>query len=722
MVPSNRTRIHRWLLLLALVVAVFVAYQPAWRGELLWDDDVHITKPELRSLEGLGRIWFDVGATLQYYPLLHTAFWSEYRLWGNATLGYHLVNLALHATAAVLVALVLLRLQVPGALLAAGIFALHPVQVESVAWISEQKNTLSTVFYLAAALMYLKFDDCSRYTSCAVRHGTRSVPASVSYTLALGLFVLAILSKTVTGTLPAALLVVFWWQRGKLSWRRDVLPLLPFFLFGAAGGAITAWWELKFNRCVGPEFDFTLIERFLLAARATWFHFWKLCWPAELVFIYPRWNISQAVWWQYLFPLAAVALLVALWSIRRQTRAPLAAALFFGGTLFPVSGFFNLYTFRYSLVANHYQYLASLGIITLAAAGGAMLLARVGLWRRPVEQSTPLAPREGASSRRSAMSTLVGPAICLALLAVLATLTWRQSRMYADLETLYQATIEHNPQCWLAYDNLGVLWIDQQRLDDGLAYCQKALAIKPDNATSWNSVGRGLMAKGQFDEAIVHFQQAVRLLPDFLPAHVNLGAVLTEKGRFDEAVAHCRVALAIQPACADAHYNLGRALAAKGDLNGAIAGFQQALRSNPDFVVARTSLALANNGLGVALAGSGRFDEASDHFQAAVRIKPDYAEAHNNLGGALARRGLVDEAIVHYRAALQVNSNYAIAHNNLALALLGQQHFAEAILHFQQALQLKPDYAEARNNLQVAIDAQQREVTDRSEGARNKHP
>ena len=408
-----------WLLWAGLVLAVLLVYQPAWHGGILWDDDKHITFPDLHSWDGLWRIWFDVGATLQYYPVLHTAFWIEHQLWGNATLGYHLVNIFLHATAAFLVALILRRLAVPGAYLAAAIFALHPVQTESVAWITEQKNTLSAVLYLGAMLVYLHFDQ------------TRRRPF---YWAALGLFVLAVLSKTVTATLPGGLLVIFWWQRGRLSWKEDVLPLVPFLLLGAGGGLITAWWELKLNNCVGPEFQFTAVERLLIAGRAIWFHLGKLCWPTRLTFIYPRWQIDAGAWWQYAFPLGVAALAAGLWSMRRSSRAPLAALLFFAGTLFPVLGFFNLYTFRYSLVANHYQYLASLGTITLAAGSAATL---VSGWRP--------GPRR------------VGYGACLALLAILAALSWRQSHVYVNVETLYGRIIAENPECSMAHNNLSTI-------------------------------------------------------------------------------------------------------------------------------------------------------------------------------------------------------------------------------------------------------------------------
>ena len=215
------------LVALALAAAVFITYQPCWHGGFIWDDESHVTRAELQSWHGLLRIWTDVAATTQYYPLLHSVFWLEHAAWGRAEIGYHLANLALHACVVVLVLAVLRRLNVPGAWLAAAIFALHPVQVESVAWITEQKNTLSAVFYLAAALCYLRFDR------------TRG---RAWYAGAAALFIAALLSKTITGTLPGALLVIFWWQRGRLSWKKDVLPLAPFFLAGIRSPRLTAWW------------------------------------------------------------------------------------------------------------------------------------------------------------------------------------------------------------------------------------------------------------------------------------------------------------------------------------------------------------------------------------------------------------------------------------------------------------------------------------------------
>ena len=362
--PPGPTRLPSQFIAVALFGVTLLAYLPAATGGLLWDDAAHLTAPALRTWHGLGQIWFHLGATQQYYPVLHSAFWLEHRLWGDAVLGYHLLNAGLHATAACLFALILARLRpqpegrswLPGTeWLAAAVFALHPVCVESVAWISEQKNTLSLVFYLLAALAYLRFDR-DRRPGC--------------YALGLGLFGLALLSKSVTATLPAALLLALAWRRGNLAWRRDVGPLLPWLVLGAAAGLFTAWVERNYIGAQGAAYDLTLAERCCLAGTAVWFYLAKLFWPAELSFTYPRWQVS-ADWGWSLGCLGLVVTLGALWPLRKWSRAPLLALLFFTGSLFPALGFFNVYPFVFSYVADHWQYLPCLGIIALATVGPA---------------------------------------------------------------------------------------------------------------------------------------------------------------------------------------------------------------------------------------------------------------------------------------------------------------------------------------------------------------
>jgi tetratricopeptide (TPR) repeat protein len=655
--PSAASQRRPWVLVgvALLVIAVGAAYLPAMQGGFVWDDDAHVTRPDLRSWEGLYRIWFDLGATQQYYPLLHSAFWIEHQLWGDQTLGYHLVNLLLHLGATGLAYLVLRTLQIPGAPLAAAIFALHPVQVESVAWITEQKNTLSATFYLGAMLAYLRFDQ------------TRRRPL---YALALALFVLGLLSKTVTATLPAALLVIFWWQRARLSWQRDVLPVLPFFVLGGAAGLFTAWAERTLIGAEGQAFDLTLIERCLLAGRVPWFYLGNLIWPANLIFIYPRWEVDPWIWWQWLFPVASVAMLIGLWLLRRWRRGPLAGWLLFVGTLFPVLGFLNVYPFLFSFVADHFQYLASLGIIVPTAAALSMAGAR-------------LVPRE---------TRWAGTVICLAVLGTLATLTWRQSGMYRDALTLYETTIDRNPGSWMAHTNLGKLLMDKGRPQEAIEHYQHALRINPGIAEAQNNLGDALIKIGRPQEAIEHCEEALRLKPSFAEAHDSLGLALARTGRSREAIEHYLQALRLKPEFPEAHNNLGVSLASTGRPQEAVRHFEEALRLKPDYAEPR-------NNLGNLLADAGSTQDAMEYYLRALKVNPDLAEAHNNLGKILDEKGRTQEAIEHFQRALQITPNFAEAHNNLGAVLAKEGRPQEAIEHFQGAIQINPQYTKAYTNL-----------------------
>ena len=649
-------RIGAWA---SLVLVTFIAYLPALRGGLLWDDIGHITKPELQSLHGLWRIWFDWGATQQYYPMLHSAFWIEHRIWGDAVLGYHLTNVTLHALAACLVVMIMKRLALPGAWLGGFIFALHPVCVEAVAWISEQKSTLSGVFYLGSALAYLSFDRTRRTSR---------------YLLALALFLLALSAKTVTATLPAALLVVLWWQRGRLDWRRDVLPLFPWFAVGAAAGLFTAWVERTLIGASGRDFDLTVIQRVLIAGRAIWFYAGNVVWPANLTFTYPHWTIDPAAWWQYLFVAGVMALVVGLWLVARRRRGPLAGFLFFAGSLFPVLGFLNVYPFRYSYVADHFQYLASLGIIVpvasaLTVAAGRISLAKPG-----------------------------GIALPVMLLMVLGVSTWRQSAMYQDIETLYRTTLLRNPASWTTHYNLGTMLAEMPgRLPEGIAEFEATLRIRPDDVKAHNNLGEALLRMpGRLPEAIAEFEAALRIEPDYVKARYNLGNAFSQMpGRLPEAIAEFEAVLRIQPGHAEAHNNLGSVLAQiPGRLQDAIAEYQVALQIQPGYARAHYNLASVLSQI------PGRLPDAIAEYKEALRFQPDYAKARYNLGNALSQMpGRLPEAIAEYEAALRIKPDYAEAHNNLGSSLLQVRRLQDAITEYQAALRIRPDYAEAHANL-----------------------
>ena len=586
----------------SIFCATLIVYWPALRGGLVWDDNKHLTWPELQSLAGLGRIWSDLHATQQYYPLLHTAFWIEHRIWGDAVLGYHLVNVALHAASACLVVLIVKRLRLPGAWLAGFVFALHPVCVEAVAWISEQKSTLSGVFYLGSALTYLHFVETRR---------------RLQYFVALGLFVLALLSKTVTATLPAALLVLLWWQRGRLEWKRDIRPLLPWFVLGASAGLFTAWVERVIIGAQGADFTLTPAGHLLLAGRVIWFYLGKLVWPANLLFTYPRWNIDPGAWWQYLFPAGVLAAVAVLVLVARRRRGPLASFLIFAGTLFPVLGFLNVYPFVYSYVADHFQYLASLGIIVPAASALAVTAARFSLGK----------------TRAIALAAIP--------VAILGVLTWRQSGMYRDVETLYRKTLERNPDSWMAHSNLGDFLMQiPGRLPEAIAEFEAAVRLKPGLAETHANLGSALShVPGRLAEAAAECEAALRIRPDFAAAHNSLGSIWSQiPGRMPAAVAEYQLALRWKPDYAEAHYNLGNALAQiPGRLPEAIAEYEAALRLKP-LPEARANLAAAHNNLGSILARTpGRLPDAIVEYEAALRIDPDLAEVHYNLGNVLAQ-------------------------------------------------------------------------------------
>lgn len=640
--PVAPQALSGWVFALFLGL-LLIAYLPCLRGEFLWDDAGHVTRPELRSWAGLLRIWCEPGVTQQYYPLLHSAFWLEHRLWGDATPGYHVVNVVWHAMASYLFVLLLRRLAVPGALFAGLLFALHPVGVESVAWISEQKNTLSTVFYLAAALAWLRFEE---------RRGPRT------YAIATLWFIAALLTKTVTATLPAALLVVAWWRKGRLSWREDVQPLLPWLIVGISAGLFTAWFERTGIGAQGADFALSFLERVVLAGRLFWFYLGKLAWPANLTFFYPRWHVDAAEAWQYLFPVAAIALLGGLGWIARRSRArgPLAAILLFAGTLFPVLGFLDVYPFIFSYAADHFQYLASLSLFALAAAGGAT------------------AARNLSIARSSRAFQVLG----VASVAGLGVMTWRQSWQYQDPITLFRTTIARNPDSWVAHHNLAAELTARGQPAEALPHARRAVELKPDFPEALNNLADNLTHTGAPADAVPLLNRALAMQPRYAQAENNLGIALVKLGRSDEGKSRFRRALALEPGLAEAHYNLGLAEAEQGNFAAAIVHFTETARLRPEHVGAELNW-------GVALAVSDRVSESIAHFERALVLDPESGPLRHTYARVLLAAGRLDEAVSQLRAALEREPHLPGVQQDLAVALQRLGRTEEARPHALEA-------------------------------------
>ncbi len=623
-------RLQAWFLGLLLVAGVIFAYQPAWNAGYIWDDDAYVSQnPLITAPDGLVRIWFSRDQSSQYFPLVYTSFRLEHALWGLEPAGYHWVNILLHTLNALLVWRLLSRL-VPqlgvGTWLAAAIFALHPVQVETVAWITERKNLLSLFFSLLALLGWIRFIQ------------ERPKPRWGIYAVSLVCYQLALFSKTTACTLPAALLLILWLKRRPIDWRR-LLQVVPFLLLGLGMGLVTMWWE-RHNIGVQEKVQaLSLLERILVASHAIWFYLGKLIWPSQLTFSYPRWTLNPGNPLAYGWLAACVALAGAVWYARRQAgRGIEVAALFFVATLSPLLGFIMLTTFRWSFVADHYQYVACLGPITLAVAGLLIALQRLS--------------RQGF-----ALQLVIGGA----LLAVLGGLTYRQATAYRDAETLWRDTLKKNPASWMAHINLGQILLARGQSDEAMPHFRKALKLQPDNTVADNNIGSVLLQQGHLEEAMAHWRGILARRPGDPDANNNLADQLFQQGHAEEAIQHWRKTLESRVGDPDANDNLGTAYLLAGQLDAAVAQFEKALHYNPDS-------AAACNGLGTALARKGQANKAIALFNKAVQIEPDSAEAHYNLGIQLLQVGRLSEAVPHLQKVLELNPGDVQTHSRLASA------------------------------------------------------
>ncbi len=613
------------LKVLLIVAAGCWIYGPVLHGDWLWDDDFYFaSNPILSDPIGLWKIWFVPGSFVEYYPILATAQWIEWHLWHNATLGYHLTSLLLHLLSALLVWRLLDKLGLRLAWLGGLIFAIHPVQVESVAWIAELKNTLSLPPFLLAMGAWIDYEN---------HHRKRD------YLLALGLFLVAMLCKISMALFPLVILLYAWWKRGRVG-SKDLISCAPFAALSLVLGMTTVfagdWYRELYHMPSNVVVIGDAFFRITLAGLSLSFYFRQWFWPFVLLPIYPQWSINPpsllklSPW----FLLAGV--IYWLWTRRKSWgRHALLGLGFFIINLLPFLGFNTVSYMAFTWVMDHFLYLPSIGLIGL-------VIAALG----QVEQML------------SASWRIAGIGVMVLLLGTLAFISRDYAKKFINQEVLWTYTVQHNPEAFTAYNNLGLV----------------------------------LLGHDKVDEAIPQFQQSLRLNPLYADARDNLGVALMRNGKVDEAMAEFQRALEIYPESREAGTSLGDVLVKKGQVDAAILQFQKVLAANPTY-------AKAHNSLGNLFLRQGQIDEAMMEFQKAVDCNSNYAEAENNLGITLFHQRRVGEAINHYQKAVDIKPDYATAYNNLGIALGAEGELGQAANAFKKAIDLKPGYNEARYNL-----------------------
>jgi protein O-mannosyl-transferase len=692
---------RRWIYATTVGVLLLVAYATIWKAAFIWDDDLHLTaNPCVIGPLGLWEAWTTPEAN--YFPLVLTHFWVLHKIFGLNPVAYHAINLLLHFANSLLLWGVLSRLKVRGAWLGAALWSLHPVMAETVAWVSEFTNTQSCLFFLISVWAFV----------CWLTGVERDRVGRWWYAIALISAAGAMLSKPSTVMLPVVFVVCWWWLRVPWRWQR-IVGLVPFFVLAAAWSGWTVWEQSVHSGASGAEWNLSLLQRGLLAGGDIWFYLGKLLWPDPLVFVYPRWQIDLSSMTWYLGAIGVLVAATVTYLRRRSSRSTIFAALAFVVLLFPVLGFFNVYYFRFSFVADHFQYLAS--IAPLAFVGAALSGALRGDGGRGASRLLPF----------------VGVAVVL----LSTVLTRQRAAEFVNDETLWRATLAKNPDCWMAHNNLGQLLADKPGgKPQAMAHYREALRLKPDFVDANSNLGNeiantsgdlatalsyieravhddpnfamahinlgNVLAKipGRSDEAIQEYETALRLRPDSMIAHSNLASELARKPeRYDSAVAHYQAALRIEPNNADVHYNLANCFFSRPEHRvDAIKEYEAALRLKPQYAQAEFNLGTA------IVATSGDLATAIPHFEAALRLLPDNPAAHYSFATLLSRDpSLADRAIAEYETVVRLAPNDIAAHNDVAVMYAKIGKLQQALGHLEVAVQLDPTNAAARNNLEA---------------------
>ena len=728
--PDDTGSHDRWLsfaICLLLALAVWIAFGQTRHFQFVnYDDAAYVYEnPAITgglSLHGIVRAFTHNDGAGEWLPLTAISRMLDWQLYGANAGGHHLTNVLLHAATAILLFLVLRNMT--GALwrsaFVAAVFAIHPLRVESVAWVTERKDVLSGLFFMLTLLCYAKAvagDPLSQRFNAAGKGPVARTEAAHSpvvprvtghesrfYWLALLCFTFGLLSKSTLVTLPFVLLLLDYWplQRMTPASGLDVrrighlaLEKIPFLLLSAAACVATVLSQKDAIKSVQDVDSPSRISNALVAYTD---YLGQMLYPVGLAVLYPHPGNHLSVWHVGLAVLVLLSISAGVLAGCRKHPYLLVGWLWYLGMLVPVIGFVQV---GEQARADRYTYLPQIGLYILVAWGVAELCGALR-WRRAVLGSSALATLAGLLAVAYVQTGYWKDSIAL-WTHTLACTSGNAFAHYhlgsaladqakpAEAIQQYEQALQLKPDYPEALNNFGIALARQGKLAEAIQHYERVLQLRPGSAGTLNNLGAALAGQGKWAEAIQRFQQALQLNPDDAEVHNNLGKALAAQGKWAEATQHYERALQVKPDDVDAHYNLGRALAAQGKLAEAMQHYERALQLKPDYPEAL-------NTLGIALARQGELAEAVQHFQRALQLKPDYADAQNNLGKALAGEGQWDEAIPHFKRALQLKPDDVAAQYNLGIALAAQGKLDEAIPHFQQALAL----ATAQGNTALA--------------------
>ena len=692
-------RYSKLLQLFFIIVLCLTTYASSVQNDFIWDDDSYVyANPYLQKTDGLRAIWF-THRLPQYYPMTFTTFWIEHQLWGDHPFGYHITNLILHVLNAILVFWVIQKLCATLAFPVALLFAVHPIQVETVAWVTERKNLLALFFFLLAMLSYLRFDD-TRKTS--------------HYFQTLGLFVCALLSKSIAVCFIFIPVLYGWWRNGKVTWR-EIRLSIPLVAIGALSAINTIYLELYRVGARGDAWDLTVFERIVLAGRILLFYLYKVCVPLKFSFFYSRWAIDASQWWQWLFPLIPIVVLILLFYFRHEIgRGPLALFLFYTVSIFPALGFFNVYPMKYSFVADHFSYLSTPVLFLLTCLCISFLLVKLKL-KFP--------------SLKSKTAKILMWLIFLSVITYMSGKSMVLTRNYKNVVTLWENLLNDNPKAWVAYTNLGYVYRSVGKIENAISIYQKAIETIPDNPNAYYNLANTYYDIGETEQAIEFYRKTLKIDSHYVNAYNNLGLIYNNLGKTNEAIELFRKAIEIDPKQAKTYYNLGLTYNTIGNVKEAIELYKRAIEIDPHFSEAYYNLGNLYNkismpmeavilykkaiellptdphlyfNLGNTYRTIGQVESATNSYKRAIEIDPHFSEAYYNLGNLYNKISMPMEAVILYKKAIELLPTDPHLYFNLGNTYSSIGELEDAVKFYKKTIELNPSYAKAYYNLALS--------------------